>query len=70
DHATRHKWEKVSDLMDTLRHTHGAKALSLGTETEIEGGYVGVKIAFGRIPDEDDFSEAPTKDEETRFLSY
>lgn len=70
DRATRQKWEQVSDLMDTLRHTHGAKALSLGTQTEIEGGYVGAKIAFGRIPDEDDFSEAPTKDEETRFLSY
>lgn len=70
DQATRQKWEQVSDLMDTLRHAHGAKALSLGTQAEIEGGYVGAKIAFGRIPDEDDFSEAPTKDGETRFLSY
>lgn len=69
DALSREKWEKVSDLMDTLRHMHGAKALSLGTQTEIEGGYVGAKIAFGRIPDEDDFSDAATRDEETRFLS-
>ncbi|CUH82569.1 Y-family DNA polymerase [Tropicibacter naphthalenivorans] len=70
DDAIREKWEKVSDLMDSLRASHGAKALSLGVRAEIQGGYVGAKIAFGRIPDESDFSEAPTRDEDTRFLSY
>lgn len=70
DDATREKWEKVSDLMDSLRASHGSKALSLGVREDIQGGYVGAKIAFGRIPDESDFSDAPTRDEETRFLSY
>lgn len=70
DAKNREKWEKVSDLMDHLRHTYGAKALSLGVPAAVEGGYVGAKIAFGRIPDEDDFSEVPTEDEDTQFLSY
>ncbi|ANT62965.1 type VI secretion protein ImpB (plasmid) [Salipiger sp. CCB-MM3] len=68
--ASREKWEKLSDLMDDLRRLHGAKALSIGAQDEISGGYVGAKIAFGRIPDEADFSEAPTADEETQFLSF
>lgn len=69
DTASREKWETVSDLMDTLRKSHGAKALSLGVQDEVFGGYVGAKIAFGRIPDEADFSEAATADEDTHFLS-
>lgn len=70
DDITRQKWEKLSDLMDTLRLSHGVNALSLGVKDDIAGGYVGAKIAFGRIPDEADFSDAPTADEETQFLSY
>ncbi len=70
DDAMRQKWEKVSDLMDSLRQSHGSKALSLGVQDEILGGYVGAKIAFGRIPDEADFTEAPTADEATQYLSY
>ena len=70
DSAAREKWEKVSDLMDSLRQSHGAKALSIGATEDMPGGYVGAKIAFGRIPDEEDFSEAPTEDGATRFLSH
>lgn len=67
--ASREKWEKVSDLMDALRHKHGSSAVSIGPRQEIPGGYVGAKIAFGRIPEEDDFSETPGADGDTRFLS-
>mgnify|MGYP003627460678 CR=1 FL=1 len=70
DTASRAKWEKVSDLLDTLRQSHGPKAMSLGPQDNILGGYLGAKIAFGRIPDEHDFSEAPVADEDTHFLSY
>lgn len=70
DAASREKWEKLSGLMDTMRKTHGAKAVSLGVQEEIPGGYVGAKIAFGRIPDEEDFGESSGPDEATRFLSY
>ncbi|WP_145962947.1 hypothetical protein [Mangrovicoccus ximenensis] len=68
--ATRAKWEKVSELLDGLRRSHGAKALSFGLQEEIPGGYVGAKIAFGRIPEEEDFTETPAADEDTRFLSH
>lgn len=70
DDASRAKWEKVSDLMDSLRQSHGSKAVSLGVSEEMPGGYVGAKIAFGRIPDAADFSDAPVDDEATHFLSY
>ncbi|GAA4228543.1 DNA polymerase-4 [Sagittula marina] len=68
--ATRAKWEKVSELLDDLRRSHGAKAISYGLQEDMPGGYIGAKIAFGRIPDEEDFSETPVADEQTRFLSY
>jgi DNA polymerase-4 len=67
---SREKQEKLSDLMDTMRKTYGAKTVSLGHQEEIPGGYVGAKIAFGRIPDEEDFGEPSGADDATRFLSY
>lgn len=68
--ADRAKWEKVSDLMDGLRAKLGPQALSLGPQTEVPGGYVGAKIAFGRIPDEADFSGPPVADEDTHFVTF
>lgn len=69
DDTTRAKWEKVSELLDDVRRSHGAKALSFGPHADIPGGYVGAKIVFGRIPEEEDFTETPVADEDTRFLS-
>ena len=68
--ADRAKWEKVSDLMDDLRAKLGPQALSLGPQTEVPGGYVGAKIAFGRIPDEADFSGPPVADGATHFVTF
>ena len=65
--AQRVQWEKVSDLVDTLRGAHGAKAMSLGAHEDVRGGYLGAKIAFGRIPDKADFNAAPSRDEDTHF---
>ena len=65
--AQRVQWEKVSDLVDTLRSAHGAKAMSLGAHEDVRGGYLGAKIAFGRIPDKADFTAAPSRDEDTHF---
>lgn len=65
--AQRVQWEKVSDLVDTLRSAHGAKAMSLGAHEDVRGGYLGAKIAFGRIPDKADFNAAPSRDEDTHF---
>lgn len=50
----RAQWESVSDLIDKIRVRHGSKALSLGS-TQGPGDYIGSKIAFGRIPEPEDF---------------
>ncbi|TMM47272.1 Y-family DNA polymerase [Qipengyuania marisflavi] len=63
------KWERLSDTLDRLRTTHGPAAISLGPKMDMPGGYVGAKIAFGRIPELADFSEAQTEDGATHFCS-
>lgn len=63
------KREKLSEVMDALRTKYGPTAASFGVYEEVPGGYLGAKIAFGRIPEEDDFSERPTLNSETQFLS-
>lgn len=50
----RGQWERVSDLLDKVRVRHGSKALNLGLTTG-PGNYIGSKIAFGRIPEPEDF---------------
>lgn len=70
DTASREKWEKLSDMMDKMRAKLGPQAVSLGPRSNIPGGYVGAKIAFGRIPDIEDFGEAPVADEDTHFASF
>jgi DNA polymerase-4 len=70
DTADRAKWEKVSDLMDSLRAKLGPLALSMGLPAEVPGGYVGAKIAFGRIPDAEDFSGPPVADGDTHFVTF
>lgn len=50
----RTQWESVSDLIDKIRIRHGSKALNLGL-AQGPGDYIGSKIAFGRIPEAEDF---------------
>ncbi|MGH6859433.1 MAG: Y-family DNA polymerase [Phyllobacterium sp.] len=52
--SQRGQWERVSDLIDRVRVRHGSKALNLGPSTG-PGDYIGSKIAFGRIPEAEDF---------------
>lgn len=61
------KRERLSGAMDAIRAKHGPASASWGVCDEIPGGFVGSKIAFGRIPDLGDFNEAPSKDEATHF---
>ncbi|UWR21266.1 type VI secretion protein ImpB [Sulfitobacter sp. S190] len=61
------KWEKISDVMDKLRRDHGPEAITLGVQDIVPGGYLGAKIAFGRIPDQADFGSAPVDDAKTHF---
>ena len=64
------RWENVSNMMDDLRSRFGGKALSLGQHEQVPGGYVGGKIAFGRIPEAGDFEEASGADGDTHFCTF
>jgi DNA polymerase-4 len=66
----RDRREGVSDVIDRLRAIHGPAAISMGPRGEVPGGYLGAKIAFGRIPDKADFGDAPVSDADTRFCSF
>jgi len=63
-------WDSVSNVMDDLRARFGGKALSLGSHEIVPGGYIGGKIAFGRIPEADEFDDEPGMDSETRFCTF
>ena len=64
------KWEKISDTLDQLRITHGPSAANIGPKVDLPGGYLGAKIAFGRIPALEDFNDAQTEDSATHFCSH
>lgn len=64
------RWENVSNMMDDLRSRFGGKALSLGQHEKVPGGYVGGKIAFGRIPEVEDFEDVPGNDGDTHFCTF
>lgn len=61
------KRERLSGALDAIRSKHGPSSASWGVCDDIPGGYVGGKIAFGRIPELADFNETPSRDEATHF---
>lgn len=63
------KNEKLSNIVDQLRTKHGPSAASFGPKVDLPGGYLGAKIAFGRIPEMQDFGDVQTQDEATHFYS-
>ena len=46
---------RLSDLVDRLNETHHRTVIGFGLNREPPGGYAGAKIAFGRVPDLNDF---------------
>ena len=59
--AQRARWERVTDAMDVLNMRNGACVVSLGLRNEPPEGYAGAKIAFGRVPDLNDFLTVSAK---------
>ena len=59
--SERHRWERVTDAMDALNARHGTCVVSLGPHNEPPGGYAGAKIAFGRVPDLNEFDTSPDR---------
>lgn len=53
--SARLQWERTTDAVDTLNKRYQRTLVSLGPHCEPPGGYAGAKIAFGRVPDADDF---------------
>jgi DNA polymerase-4 len=51
----RRRWERLSLLADRLNARYGRAVLNVGPWVEPPGGYAGAKIAFNRIPDDEDF---------------
>ena len=66
---SRQRDETLSSVLDQLRAAYGPNAASIGMPVEVPGGYLGAKIAFGRIPDDDDFNENPTEDHATHYCT-
>ena len=48
-------WDKLTDVMDQFNRKEKKAIIHLGPRYEIPGGYAGAKIAFGRVPDKEDF---------------
>jgi len=55
DRKRRRQWEHLSSVLDKLNTRYQNTVVSQGTHIEPPGGYAGGKIAFGRIPDKEDF---------------
>ncbi|WP_017930507.1 Y-family DNA polymerase [Robiginitomaculum antarcticum] len=58
ENATRTSREKLSDVMDSINSKSGQALIHLGPREALPGGYAGAKIAFGRVPTDDDFAES------------
>lgn len=55
DDPARQKWERINSAMDALNSRYGSTVASLGEWAPPEGGNVGGKIAFTRVPEAEDF---------------
>lgn len=55
DDAERQRWERIGGAIDDLNQRFGQTVASIGPWAPPEGGNVGGKIAFTRIPSPEDF---------------
>lgn len=55
DDRERQKWERINEAIDSLNTRYGRTVASLGHWSPPEGGNVGGKISFTRIPTAEDF---------------
>lgn len=49
--------KKLSQAMDNLNKKYGANTVNLGLRPKTEAGFLGTKIAFSRIPEQEEFWE-------------
>lgn len=55
DDPIRRKWASVCTAIDEVNQRNSKTLVSMGPWTPPPGGYAGGKIAFGRVPDMEDF---------------
>ncbi len=55
DDRDRRKWERINSAIDRLNRKYGKTVASLGAWNPPEGGHVGGKISYTRIPSAEDF---------------
>lgn len=55
DDDERRRWEAVTSAMDTINYRYAKTVLSVGPWNPPEGGHVGGKISYTRIPSWEDF---------------
>lgn len=55
DDASRQRWERINGALDGLNAKYGKTVASLGLWKPPEGGHVGGKISYTRIPSAEDF---------------
>lgn len=55
--AAEKKSLALSAVMDQINAKYGAETLQIGISPKTQGGYVGTKIAFHRIPQIEEFYE-------------
>ena len=53
--SRQESFDKLMHVIDTLNMKHGQALVHVGTRAKLPGGYAGAKIAFGRVPDKEDF---------------
>ncbi len=53
--TTRARWLAISTMLDGINKRYGRAVVSVGPQVQPPGGYAGAKIAFGRIPEPEDF---------------
>ena len=56
EHASKQdSFDTLMTVIDGLNMKHGRAVCHVGTRAKLPGGYAGAKIAFGRVPDKEDF---------------
>ena len=55
DDHVRQRWETITRTIERLNRKFSSKIVTIGPRAVPPGGYLGGKIAFNRIPDEEDF---------------
>lgn len=55
DDTERRQWERISKAIDALNRRYSKSSMTFGPWQPLEGGHLGGKISYTRIPSAEDF---------------